>query len=52
MKKTLLTGLACGMFVIGMTGAANAISIVNGDFELQLKPDGMYIRVEPTRMET
>ncbi len=33
MKKTLLTGLACGMFVIGMTGAANATLITNGSFE-------------------
>ena len=33
MKKTLLTSLACGMFVFGMTGAANANLIVNGSFE-------------------
>jgi len=33
MKKTLLTGLACGMFVFGMTGAANANMIENGSFE-------------------
>jgi len=33
MKKTLLTGLACGMFVFGMTGTANANMIINGDFE-------------------
>jgi len=36
MKKTLLTGLACGMLVFGMTGAANADMIVNGSFE---RPD-------------